>query len=509
MNLMERLPADFFKLFTSKYTEYYIRFLAAIYEEMSLSYSVLGLTERECKNVMNEKIATESLFWEEENMEEDGVFLNRGNMASVCLKHFEDWGWMKQDYDETLNCYVVTFPEYSQLFIELFQKMLSENESQERESVLTVYSHLYTYRSDKEKNNEILKSALRTSKKLVQMMVNMQDGMRTYFDELSRQKDFRGIQEVLVKEINNSDSKKYAILTTTDSFYRYKEAVKELLDQILEEKEHQRLELEGERIRLLAAEQEKKNEGRLEENSADSLLHSVNEQPLITAETLKLRRIEHLLDLAEEAMDMIQKIERQFDAIEKRYNRLIEQKTMFASRAVARIRYILQEGNEIEDQTVALIHLLNHSEKKEEILQKLSEVIRVSRQYSAITDKSMYRIRDRKQESFDPQAVEQDSDISGENLDDFILKPLYTKEELRAFRKLHEKDGRFQVEKDSIQSMEDLEKLFFLWQEATENAESDQEISLGEDLSTEEGYTISALSLRSKAFHEGQSKEKQ
>ena len=42
MNLMERLPADFFKLFTSKYTEYYIRFLAAIYEEMSLSYSVLG-----------------------------------------------------------------------------------------------------------------------------------------------------------------------------------------------------------------------------------------------------------------------------------------------------------------------------------------------------------------------------------------------------------------------------------------------------------------------------------
>ncbi len=96
MNLMERLPADFFKLFTSKYNEYYIRFLAAIYEEMSLSYSVLGLTERECKNVMNEKIATESLFWEEENMEEDGVFLNRGNMASVCLKHFEDWGWMNR-----------------------------------------------------------------------------------------------------------------------------------------------------------------------------------------------------------------------------------------------------------------------------------------------------------------------------------------------------------------------------------------------------------------------------
>ena len=81
-------------------------------------------------------------------------------MASVSLKHFEDWGWLRRDYDETLNSYVVSFPEYSQLFVELFQKLYSENDGKERESVLTVYSHLYTYSLDKEKNNEILKSAL-------------------------------------------------------------------------------------------------------------------------------------------------------------------------------------------------------------------------------------------------------------------------------------------------------------------------------------------------------------
>jgi len=48
---------------------------------------------------------------------------------------------------------------------------------------------------------------------------------------------------VLVKEINNSDSRKYAILTTTDSFYRYKEAVKELLDRNLQENDMSRLKL--------------------------------------------------------------------------------------------------------------------------------------------------------------------------------------------------------------------------------------------------------------------------
>ena len=64
--------------------------------------------------------------------------------------------------------------------------------------------------------------------------------MRAYFDELSRMKDFIGIQKVLIKEINNSDSRRYAILTTTDSFYRYKEAVKELISKILNQNDDRR-----------------------------------------------------------------------------------------------------------------------------------------------------------------------------------------------------------------------------------------------------------------------------
>ena len=68
-----------------------------------------------------------------------------------------------------------------------------------------------------------------------QLLSKMQYGMCSYFDVLSSQKHFIGIQLVLVEEINNSDSKKYAILTTTDSFYRYKEAVKELISEILNE----------------------------------------------------------------------------------------------------------------------------------------------------------------------------------------------------------------------------------------------------------------------------------
>lgn len=322
MNLISKIPKEFYKLFASKYMDYYQQFLIAVYEESGRSYSLLGLTEMECRSIMNERIAAQTLDWSEEQFDEEGELLTRANMASICLKHLEDWGWLRRDYDETMDSYVVSFPEYSQMFVELFVRLHSEDQTRERESVLAVYSYLYTYSSDKEKNNEILKSALQTSRSLLQMLANMQEGMRGYFDELSRQRSFLGIQEVLVKEINNSDSRKYAILTTTDSFYRYKEAVKELIDQNLSENEARKQEFLDRKEQL---------QRQTEEETGEAEAGRAAEQKLPTAGTvMQLRKLERAVELCEEAMDIICLIERQFDAIERRYNKLIEQKTVFA-----------------------------------------------------------------------------------------------------------------------------------------------------------------------------------
>lgn len=470
MNLISRIPKEFYKLFGSKYMDYYMIFLTAIYEESSSSYSALGLTEQECRAIINEKLASATIDWSEERFDEEGSLLTRSNMASVCLSHFEDWGWLKQDYDETLNSYVVSFPEYSRLFVELFRKLYSEEESRERESVLAVYSYLFTYSSDQEKDNEILKSALRTSRRLVQMLANMQEGMRGYFDELSRQKDFRGIQEVLVREINNSDSRKYAILTTTDSFYRYKEAVKELIDQNLSENELRRQELVRRQAELL-----REHAGQTD------------------AAVLKNERA---IAVCEEAIDLICQVEREFDAVERRYNKLIEQKTIFAGRAAARIRYMMQEGAGEEDQTITLVNLIGRSSKKEEILQKLSERMKVTSQYRVITEKSFYSRKEREKEEFRPAAVAKMQKEDAEALDEFVLKPLYTRKEIEAFKRRSTQDGVFRVTQDTVQSMEDLEKLFFVWQEATERSESTQQITVGEDLFTEEGLRFSALTIK-------------
>ncbi len=226
MLLKKRIPKDFYKLFRTRNMDAYMVFLAAIYDENNAVSTALGLTIGEGQAIIGETIGKLSIEWMEDADETQGAGENAAfetaGTPSAILNTLITWGWIRSDYDERLNTYILSFPEYSQLYVELFKKLQSEDDSRERESILSVYSALFTYQSDQEKNNEILKSALHTSKNLELLLSSMQNGMRTYFDELSRSKNFIEIQQVLVNEINNSDSEKYAILTTTDSFYRYK-----------------------------------------------------------------------------------------------------------------------------------------------------------------------------------------------------------------------------------------------------------------------------------------------
>ena len=212
------------------------------------------------------------------------------------------------------------------------------------------------------------------------------------------------------------------------------------------------------------------------------------------AEKIKELRLERAAAMCEEAADTLIRIERQFDAIERRYNKLIEQKTIFASRAAARIRYVLQEGAE-EDRTVALVDLLNKSRRKEEISEKLAERIRLSRPHRALTDESLYKRKEKGREAFVPATVSEGGQAE-ENLESFVLKTLYTRKELQEFKERNSVGNVFRTTRQTVRSAEDLEKLFFIWQEATENAFGSGEITVGEEEETEQGMRFSTLEIR-------------
>ncbi len=508
MILKDRIPKEFYSLFRTKNMDAYMQIVVAIYEENNEVYASLGLTREECHAIIEDTVSKASIVWlEDEDTEaeqaggERQAAVKKNNFVaesspenvgdtdmakkssikvavaenityeqhnfiytmtpSAILSRLVKWGWLKSDFDEKLNTYVIAFPEYSQMYAELFKKLLVDDDSRERESILSIYSALFTYHSDPEKNNDILKNALHTSKNLGQLLSNMQDGMRSYFDELSRMKNFIGIQKVLIEEINNSDSKKYAILTTTDSFYRYKEAVKELISKILNQNDEKKVELEA----IIATTQ---------------------------PGTIERKRFEYSLEYCDKATQLVYKVEREFDLIERKYNKLIEQKTVFAKRALARIHYILQEGTDDEDNIIKLINLLDHSAKKDEILEEMRGRMKFTAQFCNITDDSFPGRRERGSNEFVPFTIE-DERRNEQDMADFVPKPLYTKKELQSFRNKNMRDGRFVTGEDTVESIEDLEKLLFLWQEETEERLGEDTVSLDGEITKDNGVTYSKL----------------
>lgn len=190
-------------------------------------------------------------------------------------------------------------------------------------------------------------------------------------------------------------------------------------------------------------------------------------------------------------------VNREFDAIERRYNRLIDQKRTFAKRAAARIRYILVEGSVEEDRTKALVKLLNTSDKKEEILEKLGAGYGLSRRIALMKEKSFARPKEGWRKEFSPQKVETAHPMS-ESMDQFVVKPLYTKAELQEFWRKNAVDGVFHATESTVKDMEDLEKLLFIWQEATEVAKNNVEIQIGEEITNEKGLTYSTFTIKRK-----------
>ena len=180
MILKKRIPKDFYRLFRTRNMDAYMEFLVAIYEENNEVYAALGLTREECVSIIRETMARSGMVWQEDEgereAEENALAVGRrentdltedarresdstggtGSSAAVILGRLIDWGWLNSDYDEKMNSYVISFPEYSQLYVELFRKLQSEDDSGERESILSIYSALYTFQADPEKNNGIL-----------------------------------------------------------------------------------------------------------------------------------------------------------------------------------------------------------------------------------------------------------------------------------------------------------------------------------------------------------------
>ena len=464
MALKDQLPEGFYKLFASKYREYYIRFLLALFHETAGLYSALSLTEGQVRAVIEEQMEGEGMVFLEEP-EEEGENLTFIPTPARFLGNLLSWGWMVREFDERTNEYFYGFPGYSLIWLELFEKLEEPEEDVSHESMRSVYSCLSTYLRDGDQDLEILKDGLKAARRLLQLLSNMQSGLAAYYDRLSAQKEVKGIQKVLVEEMNDRDSRKYAILTSADSFYRYKEAVKERIQEIFEEHEKRREKLEG-------------------ENGPETGLREENE------ETLRLR--ERRIARTREGDGLAGRILKEFERIEVKYNQLIEQKGVFAARANARIQYLMREGRDGEDDLLRLLALLRSGEHRQEILADLGAAMNLTAPERLMTEDSFYSPREERRESA-PSPKQEES--GPENLEDFVVKPEYSQKEIEEFIRQNTRDGRFQVTEHTVNQVEDLEKLLLVWRDGALGEDSMEITGLGETPIRRLGYKYTTFTM--------------
>ena len=152
----------------------------------------------------------------------------------------------------------------------------------------------------------------------------------------------------------------------------------------------------------------------------------------------------------------------------------------------------MQEGAGVEDSTLELIGLLNHGDKREALLEELRDSMYVTAPFSIVGDASLYNRRPRLENQFVPLALQEEA---SSEIADFVPKPLYTGRQLEEFRRRHTKNGVFQVLEDTVQSAEDLEKLLFIWQEATQSRQEEDRILLQEEIHQKDGFSYTGFSI--------------
>ena len=142
--------------------------------------------------------------------------------------------------------------------------------------------------------------------------------------------------------------------------------------------------------------------------------------------------------------------------------------------------------------------MLDDNSRHDRILEDLRSRMKFTSQFKNVTDDSFSARRDREINEFMPEHLENDDVKTEHDMAEFVPKPLYTKKELDSFKKANMSDGKFIADNTTVRSVEDLEKLMFVWQEETEKYDPKTEIAIDEEFTTEEGFRYSGFTISKK-----------
>lgn len=421
MDAVLKIPERFFGLFQSQNRYIYIESLILIYEEYL--YNDYFLTKDTCITLLSDYFAHRSVDVSADRIEEEDSALDlREPAAAKILNRLIYFGWVKKIEDYTSFRTNIAIPEYSAMFIDVFNRINNPEDNETDLYIQNVYTNIYSFFYDEKAGLDLLRAAKSNISRLNRALQNLLHNMDEFFSVLLSQQSYENLlSQHLEVFVEDSVHKKYNILKTSDNFYIYKNDIRTLLRSITENESRLRCLKE----RLMA-------EG-LDEKAAE-------------------RDITSVLDA----------IDRGISNMEKRISHIDSEYSRFVQATVSRLEYLL---NREEDVSGGIGELFSLFEKKnKDILAARVAGILNFQDLTILSQDSFYK---KKKKRVFEETIGEDEVYEELSKDKILflnrLNQKYTSKDIESFILERMKDGILLSEELCIESFKSFELLILAY----------------------------------------------
>lgn len=449
MNIFNKIPENFFSILVSKNKNIYIDALFVLREafKQEMTISRENIISRLINNLEDE-------FYQEDFSEEDETNeLKDNNISSKAyflLRKLKWAGWVEFEMQRDSFEENVIIPDYAIKFIDLLYSIVEEKQVEYNSYVFATYSSLKLASIEKGETYNAIITAYNNTIQLINELKSLYNSLGRFHRKMCNQDNINeAINEHFFEYKEYSDEMIFPRFTR-DSVPRYKSPIRDMLSDILADKE------------------------RLE--------NTIN----IASKNSKYKSREEAED---DILNKIRTVLEVYENIDSTMNQIEQKNTDYVRASVKRIQYLLTNDKELKGK---LVNILKNS-KHEKVLEQMEKEVKLLRQEYISKDSIYLRNSNDKRKQGNPIALKETKELDSKTLYDLAksLENLYSNKKINDFMSKNFKDRPFINSNEiELKSVEDLILLILATIKADKSGKSFYYFEDSDEIINNNGYRI-------------------
>lgn len=449
MNIFNKIPENFFSILVSKNKNIYIDALFVLREafKQEMTISRENIISRLINNLEDE-------FYQEDFSEEDETNeLKDNNISSKAyflLRKLKWAGWVEFEMQRDSFEENVIIPDYAIKFIDLLYSIVEEKQVEYNSYVFATYSSLKLASIEKGETYNAIITAYNNTIQLINELKSLYNSLGRFHRKMCNQDNINdAINEHFFEYKEYSDEMIFPRFTR-DSVPRYKSPIRDMLNDILADKE------------------------RLE--------NTIN----IASKNSKYKSREEAED---DILNKIRTVLEVYENIDSTMNQIEQKNTDYVRASVNRIQYLLTNDKELKGKLVSILK----NSKHEKVLEQMEKEVELLRQEYISKDSIYLRNSNDKRKQGNPIALKETKELDSKTLYDFAksLENLYSNKKINDFMSKNFKDRPFINSNEiELKSVEDLILLILATIKADKSGKSFYYFEDSDEIINNNGYRI-------------------